>query len=385
MGALPYTAVLVLQASPWQMGVLAALRWTPGLLFGMIAGVWVDRLHRRPILMAADFGRFALLATIPAAYLFDLLRMEQLYVVAFGTGTLTIFFDVAYRSYLPSLVSRSELVDANSKLTASSSVVEVTAFSIGGWISQLVSAIAVVIADAVTFLLSGIAIALIRRPEKPPEAAVTGRSISREILEGLSYLWRDRLLRAFAMADGALGFAGGIIGALILLFAVDELGIPPGVVGTIFAVGGFVAIFAAIYAERFTRRWGIGPVMIVGLFVFAASMFFIPAATGPLALAIVFLVVQQFGDGPMVVQEINQMSVRQAITPERMLGRVNGSMRFVEVSAMLAGSLAAGLLGETIGLRLTLLIGASAGLLGAFILLASPVRRMRDVPVTDGD
>ncbi len=179
MGALQLTAVLVLDASPLQMGLLAALRVAPGLIFGLAAGVWVDRLRRRPILIAADMGRAALMGSIPIAFLLGALRMEHLYLVAFGTGALTIFFDTAYRSYLPSLVPRGDLIEANSKLTASESVVEVTAFSVGGWIAQLVSAIATVTVDALSFLVSGVAIALIRKSEPLTNWRPIGRRCDR--------------------------------------------------------------------------------------------------------------------------------------------------------------------------------------------------------------
>ena len=167
LGALSFTAVLVLDASPFQMSVLMAAGSAPALLFGLFAGAWVDRVRRWPILVFADLGRMALLGSIPVAWSLDVLRIEQFYLVAFSHGLLTFFFDVAYRSYLPSLVSRQRLVEANSHLSASASVVEVGAFRLGGWIAQLFSAIAAVAVDAATYLVSGLLLIWIRTPESP--------------------------------------------------------------------------------------------------------------------------------------------------------------------------------------------------------------------------
>ncbi|MBI4338571.1 MAG: MFS transporter [Chloroflexi bacterium] len=379
MGALQFTAVLVLHATPFQMGVLAALRVAPGLIVGLVAGVWVDRLRRRPILVAADLGRAALMGSIPAAFFIGQLRIQHLYFVAFASGVLTIFFDVAYRSYLPSLVLKKDLVEANSKLSASESVVEVIAFSVGGWISQLLSAIALAAIDALSFLVSGISLALVHRSEPSSEFASKASDLRREVAEGLSLVWSNAILRPIAGSTLALGFSTGVVGALILVFGIRELGFQPGALGTIFAVGGVSAIFGAVYAGRLTHRFGVGPTMVGGLLIFVLSIFFIPAASGPLFVAGAFLVAQQLGDGPMTVHEINQMSLRQAITPGRMLGRVNASIRVIELSAMLIGSLVAGVLGEVIGMRLTLVVGACVGLLGVLWLAVSPVLKIKAI------
>ena len=223
MGALQLTAVLVLHASPFQMGLLAALRVAPGMVFGLAAGVWADRLRRRPILIAADVCRAGLMGSIPIVHLFGNLRIEHLYVVAFVGGAMTIFFDTAYRSYLPSLVPRKQLIEANSKLSASDAVVEVTAFSAGGWIAQLVSAIATATVDAVSFLVSGAAIALIGRREPAVESTSQRRGIRTDVVDGLWLVWRDPILRPIAGSTAAAGFAFGGVGSIILLFGVRDL------------------------------------------------------------------------------------------------------------------------------------------------------------------
>ena len=184
MGALQFVAVLVLGATPFQMGVLVALGVAPSIVIGFFAGVIADRIRRRPILIVSELGRFALLASIPVAFLIGQLRIEQLYVVAFFNGVLTTFFDVANRSYLPTLVNRSELVDANSKLTASESFAEVTAFSMGGWIAQLSNSVAVAAIGGLTFLVSALSLTFIRKQEPDAEPSEQGGSVAREIWEG---------------------------------------------------------------------------------------------------------------------------------------------------------------------------------------------------------
>ena len=181
MGALQFVAVLVLHASPFQMGILGALGVAPSIVISFFAGVIADRVRRRPIMIASELGRFVLLASIPAAYLLGELRIEQLYAVAFLNGVLTTFFDVANRSYLPTLVRRGDLIDANSKLTASESFAEVTAFSIGGWIAQILNSVVVAAIGGLTFLVSAVSLAFIRKQEPDVEPSQDGGNVLREI------------------------------------------------------------------------------------------------------------------------------------------------------------------------------------------------------------
>ncbi|MCH8061650.1 MAG: MFS transporter [Chloroflexi bacterium] len=385
MGALQFTAVLALSASPFQMGVLLAVGAAPGLLVGLVVGVWVDRLPRRPMLIAADIGRAVSLGSIPVAFVIGVLRMEQLYAVAFLNGALRTFFDIAYRSYLPSLVGRESLVEANSKLTASESVVEATAFSIGGWIVQLISAMAAVVIDALSFLVSAFFLLKIRKTEPPPDAESNRQSTIHDLSEGLRFVWGTPLLRAVTGSAIAEGMGDGIVGALWLIYGIDELGFEPGVLGTIAAVGGISAIFGATFARRITKRFGVGRTMAVGFLLYGLSMLLIPAARGPLAIAALFLIAHQLGDGAMIIYEINEMSLRQTITPDRLLGRVNASIRFVGIGTFLIGSLLGGALAEAIGLRWALAAGAGSVIIGALWLAASPIGRLKEMPTVAAD
>ena len=380
--ALPFTAILVLDAGPIQIALLSTAELAPAFIAGPVVGVWVDRLRRRPILIASDVGRALLLATVPLAHLLDVLYIEQLYVVAFLVGILTMLFDVAYLSYLPSLVSRGELLEGNSKLAASSSVAEVGGFSLSGWLVQLVTGPITILIDAFSFLFSAAFVAAIRAPEPPPVPSKERRSVRAEFIEGLNLVLKDRVQRAVAAASVTLEFSFRVFGGVYLLYVTRELGFKPGLLGMIFAVGGLSSLAGALLVRLGARRLGVGTSMWGGLILMGGSMLFIPLAQGATVLAASFLVAQQLvGDGGATVFEVNQVSLRQAITPGHVLGRVNASIRLSALVAMLLGSLLAGLLGETIGLRATLAVGAGFALAAALWLLLSPVRALRDVPL----
>lgn len=376
MGALQLTAVVELDASPVQMSLLAAASVLPALMFGLAAGAWVDRVRRRPLLIAADLGRVALLGSIPVSWAFDSLYIEQLYLVGFFHGLLTIFFDVAYRSYLPSLVPREQLIEANSRLSASASVAEVGAFSVGGWIAQLVSSIAVAAIDSVTYLVSALMLVRIRTPEPAAPPADKRPSLRHEIVAGLRLVVRNPILRAFGAQKVASGLGGGIIGTLILLYGIETLGFAPGVLGTIWAIGG-TSILGALSAATLTRRFGLGKTLTISFMLYTLSAFLIPMARGPLVVAGVFLGAQQLFDFGLAISEINGVSLRQSIVSPRMLGRVNASMEVAGQSSQLVGSLLAGVLAEAVGMRWALAAGSSLMAAGGLWLLLSPVRKVR--------
>ena len=382
--ALPFTAILVLDAGPIQIALLSAAELVPAFLAGPFVGVWVDRLRRRPIMIAADVGRFALLGTIPLAHVFDALTMEQLYAAAFFVGILTISFDVAYLSYLPSLVKKGQLLEGNSKLAASSSVAEIGGFSLSGWLVQLVTGPVTILIDAVSFLFSAAFIAAIRAPEPIPTPAEERTGVREEFTEGVRFLVRDPVLRPLAAAAVTLELAWRLFGAVFLVFVTKDLGFKPGLLGMTFAVGGVSSLFGALLARRSADKFGLGPSMWGGLILMSVSMLFIPLAQGATAVAVGLLVAQQLvGDGGATVFEVNQVSLRQSVTPERMLGRVNAAIRLTSLAAMLLGSLIGGVMGETVGLRPTLFAGAAATFAAALWIIASPARGMRDVPVVE--
>ncbi len=280
--AMSFTAILVLQATPFQMGVLHAMELIPAVLVGLLAGAWVDRVRRRPLLIGADLGRAVVLASIPLAALMGVLHIQQVYLVTLLVSVLTIFFNVAYRSYLPSLVGKADLIEGNSKLSASASVAEFAGFSLGGWLVQALSAPKAVLIDAVSFIFSAISILLIRAPEAPIPAGEQP-NLRLEILEGLRVVWGQPLLRASASAVTILGLSGGMYGALVVLYMSRGLGFSPGILSMFWAIGGISSFIGATLAGRFTRRLGVGLAMAVGLGLSGLSSLLIPLASGATA------------------------------------------------------------------------------------------------------
>jgi MFS family permease len=380
--ALPFLAVLVLKATPTQMAVLAAADLVPGLLTSLFAGVWVDRLPRRPLLIAADLGRVLLLGSVPAAACFGALRIEQLYVVAALTAVLDLLFNVAHQAYLPSLVAREELVEGNSKL-ASAAVAEVGGFGLSGWLVQWFGAPAAVLIDAVSFLVSALFLGAIRTPEPPPqvETSVDRPDFRREVREGMHAILRDPRLRALAVTEVLLAGSFRMFGTLFMLFVTRELGFKPAHLGMIFGIGGLSSLIGAVTVTRIGRWLGAGRTMVLGILMASLGCLPVPLAPAASLAGVACLVLNQLVTDPGCIWfEITQSSLRQAIVPDRLLGRVNASMRFAGLLASLAGVAMAGALGEVIGLRSTLLLGVAGVVLAAVMLALSPVHALREIP-----
>ncbi len=376
--ALPLAAALQLRASPVQMGLLAAAAEAPFLLASLPAGVWVDRARRRPLLVAADLGRALLLLSVPLAAVVGTLRIEQLYAVAFGVGLLNVLFDVAHYAYVPALLPRDLLVDGNSKLQVSYSVADSAGPGLAGGLVQLLSAPAAVLVDAATYLVSALLLRRIKTPEAPPQPA-TGEGLRRQIAEGLRALLGHPLLRPIVLASAVIGlFARGVL-ALYVLFATRELGIGPATLGLVFAAGGVGAIPGAFLAARAARRFGTGPVILGGWFVGGLALLLVPIASGPWAVPLL-AASQLLAGGVGTVANVNQWSLRQAVTPDHLQGRVTAGHRFLVYGAEPVGALLAGFLAAGIGLRPALLVCALGAAAGPLVALFSPLRRLREQP-----
>jgi MFS family permease len=379
--ALPFAAILALDATPFQVALLGAADLAPGVLVGLVAGAWVDRLRRRPIMIAADVGRAALLGSIPLASLLDALSLGQLYLVAFLVGILTTFFDVAYLSYLPTLIERDDLLEGNSKLAASASVAEVGSFGLAGWLVQIFTAPLAILIDAFSFVVSALLLLRIRTPERAAERPAGDPEIWREIVEGLRAMLQDGLIRWLAAGAIALDLAFRVSGAVFLIFATRELGFRPGVLGMIFAVGGVSSFFGAVLASRVGGRIGMGRAMLLGLVLTAAGQLLVPLAQSASLLAAGLLIAQQLiGDGGATLFIVNEVSLRQAVAPPAIMGRINAGIHFLGLIAMLAGTFLGGLIGENVGLRATLVFGAAIPLLAGIAYAFSPIRHIRAVP-----
>jgi predicted MFS family arabinose efflux permease len=382
--AMTFTAILSLHATAFQMGLLNFMRITPGFLASLVAGVWVDRLRRRPLLIGADLGRALMLSLIPLAASAGVLRLWQVYVVTLVVSILTLLFDIAYESYLPRLISKEDLLEGNSKLSASAAVAEFGGFSIAGWLVQALSAPIAIFVDAASFGVSALSIGLIRGREAPVEPGAQG-NIRREIGEGLKAVWQIPLLRASALVTLIFGLACGVSGALIVLYMSRNLGFSPGILAMIWAVGGISSFIGAALAPRLANRLNPGRTMLIGLSVFAVLTFCVPLASGPTLVSALLLIAQQLGDGFCVIHNILQLNLRQTIAAERVLGRVNAVIQFAFLSATLAGSLLGGWLGEAGGVRLALVIGSSLSVLSALVLAASPLRNYKGEPTSPSD
>ncbi len=379
--ALPFTAILVLGAGPLEIAILRALELVAGLTVGLAAGALVDRLRRRPILVAADLGRAALLASIPIAAVLGALGLPQLFVVAFLAAALTTLFEVANRSFLPAVVGREDLLAANSTLTASSSAAELTAFGAGGFLIQLLTAPIAIAVDAVSFVVSALFLRGIRAPEPAAAAPAQRLPVRREIRDGLTLVFRHPTLRPIALAAASVEALFGIFGATYLLYANQVLGFSPAAIGVIAAIGGASAFLGAVTAERLTRRFGLGPVLLGSMIAVSVGNAFIPLAPHGCVLGALFLIAQQLiADSALTVFEIGDVTIRQALVDDRWLGRVNGSVRVLGLAAQLGGTLAGGVLAEVIGIRGALAVGATCGLVAAAFIFRSPVRKLREVP-----
>ncbi len=381
--AIPLTAALVLNASPAQMGLLGAFEFAPFLLLSLFAGVWVDRLPRRPILIVSDFGRALLLGTIPLAALYGVLRIEQLYLVGILSGALTVFFDVADQAYLPVLVKREHLVEGNSKLEMSRSVAQITGPGVAGALVQLLSAPVAVAADAASFVASMICLLFIRTPEPPPVPHASGpTSIWAELREGLAVVLGNPLLRSIAGCTGTANLFSNAMFAVYVLYVTRQLGIGPALLGLILAAAGPGALLGALVAGKVAMRFGLGATIIGSALVGAAANLLVPLASGPTVVLAGMLMLAQFiGGVSNPVYNINQVSLRQAITPDRVQGRMNASMRFLVWGTIPIGALVGGALGEAFGLWPTLLAMAAGSLLAPLWVAFSPVRALRTQPV----
>jgi len=384
--ALPLTAALTLRATPAQMGVLGAAQFAPFLLIGLFAGVWIDRRRRRPVMIAADVGRAVLFALIPALALLHALRIEQVYVIAFLAGALTLFFDVAYTSYLPSLVARDRLSEGNAKLEGSAAVAELAGPGVGGVLAQILSPPLALVVDAVSFVFSALSLRTIRVAEPEPAPRARDDGVWRDIGQGLRVLLGNRLTRATVSAAATLVLCSSIGSSVFVLYLTRALHLPPVLVGLVYLASGLGSFPGAVVCGKVTRRLGVGRAIVVAAFTMSAARLLILAASGPVVVALAILMVAEALAGfAGIIWDINQLSLRQGLTPQHLLGRMNASFRFIVWGMMPLGALLGGVLGAQIGLRPTLAVSVIGGLLAPLWVLFSPVRSLREQPALTDD
>jgi predicted MFS family arabinose efflux permease len=371
---LPLTAVLVLNAAPDQMGILAGLGGLAALVAGPMAGSTADRRRRKPILIATDLGRALLLGLVPLLAAYGVLTIWHLYTVVFFTGIFTIYFDVAYQAYLPALVREDQLLEGNRKLAISTASAEIAGPAITGMLVQWLTAPRAIAVDALSFLASALSIGLITRHEDKP---VRHESDDTDFRAGLRAVWRDRILRALWLRATTFSLFGGFFFTLYVLYAVQILKLSTVMLGLVVALGGVGNLFGALVSERLARVWPLGRILITSAFLSSSLLMLIPLASGEPLIAAAYLgVAQLLGDMWFPVYGIHEITLRQRIAPEGMLGRVNAAMQMAMRGMFPIGAVIGGFFAAQTSVRLALWVSSVGCLLSGFWLVFSPVRKL---------
>ena len=379
--AVPLVALLVLGAGPTEMALLVVAGSLAVLLVGLFAGAWVDRLPRRPLLIASDALRAVLLLSIPVAYAAGALRMEQLYLVTFLEGCLGVLFSAAYPAYVPSLIGVDRVVEGNSKLATSSSLAEIGGPGLAGALVQFFSAPFAILVDAVSFAVSAISLILIRTPEPPRPPRTTTTAIRHEIVEGLALVRHHPVLFPIVMRSVVAHVAGSFYGVLYTIYLIDELHLPPLILGVVVSAGGVGSLVGSLFASRVIRALGLGPALIWTAAGASALGILTPLAGGPILLAtIMVLIPQLFGDGLQTIEGVAELSIIQGLSPDRVLGRVNATLEvFSHGIAYPIGALTAAAVAGVIGVRGGIFIGWAGMAVSILFLVLSPLPRLRTI------
>jgi MFS family permease len=381
MLALPLTAVIVLRCGPETLGLLRFLEMVPFLVFGLVFGVWADRVRRRPLMLASNVLRLVLIASVPVLAATGHLELGLLYVVAFGVGAASVLFDVCGMSYVPTLVrDKQRLVEANSKLGTTSAVADLAGPGIAGLLVTALTAPIAISVDACSYLISLISLLLIRAPETPPPRSERRRLLP-ELREGVNWIFRDNYLRAVAVVGSLCNFFTTATQTLFILYAVQERGLAPETLGLILSTGAVGGIIGAASAGLLIRRVGVGRVYAGSLIVAFSAPVLIPAAGGPTAVMTAMFIAAFFlGYGGVSVVNVVIISLRQTVTPASLMGRMNAAMRTLMIGMAALGGPAAGLLAGVLGVRGALWAAAAGSAAVAVPVLTSPVRRLREMP-----
>ena len=380
--AVPTVAILILHAGPFQVGVLSALEFLAFPTLGLVAGVYADRLRRRPIMIACDIGRALALGSIPVAFVLNLLTLEQLYLVALLTGIFTVFFDVSYQSYLPALIDRPNLMEGNTKLEITRSSAQVAGPAIAGFLIQWIGGAKAVAVDALSFLLSALALAAINKPEPEPRPSTASGTtgLIPEMREGIDVVFHSPLLWRIAGCTATTNLGSNIVfGAVFLVFAYRQLHLSAGVVGIVFGIASVGGLVGAFLASWVAKKLGVGPTLGATVVVGGLALLATPLAL--VGAPAVVLAVTGFIQGlETPIYNINQVSLRQAITPDRVQGRMNATMRTIVWGTIPIGAFIGGILGTSIGLVQTIVIGGIVSVVAALWIFLGPVIRLKEQP-----
>lgn len=384
--AIPLLAALTLDATPFQMGLLATASGLPVLLFGFIAGAWVDRLHRKPIMMAMDIGRAAVLLAIPVAAWMDVLDIFLLIAVSFLVGAQTVAFNAAYVSILPAMVERSQLADANGKLYSSMSLAQVAGPATAGALVAWITAPAVILIDSLSFLWSSWFIKRIRHDESHDFERPVERHFWREVREGLHTLFSSPVLRATTLSTATINLVGYMFLSVYVLYMTDELGLSASGVGFVYASGGVGALIGSVLAPRLAKGFGVGRTLVWAAVAQGAFGVTVPLAIIVPDYALPLVVFAEFMQWLwLVVFFITVLSLRQSITPNRLQGRVAASNQVLTSGMAPAGSFLGGVIGTLFSVQAALLAGIAGMFLAAAWVWFSPAIGIREMPAEPDD
>ena len=377
---LPLLAVTVFGAGPLWMGALTASAWAPWLVVGLPVGAWVDRLDARRVIMVADLVAAAAVALVPVAWALDVLTLAQLAVTAAATGTASVFVRTAGPALIPRVVGRDALPAANARLVGTESAMQVAGPGLGGALVAVVSAGYALVVDAVSFLVSAWCLhrmdpdTLGPRGELPPRTA-----LRREIAEGVRVVARDRYLRYFVVQGGIGNFALTGYGALLVLYAVRDLGLAPGAVGTVLSLGSAGGLVGAAVATRATRRWGEARAMVFLQVLGGPPALLVAVAQPGWSVVLVPVGMALVGLG-VVGANVIRGAFRMRYVPGRLLGRTTSAGSLVAFGTMPLAALLAGWLGAQLGVRETILAMAGLFAVTSLAVLVGPYGRGRELP-----
>jgi MFS family permease len=378
--AIPTIAIKLFDANAFQLGLLGTLSTISFPTLGLFVGVWADRFRRRPFMIVANVIRASTLASIPVAYFAGALGLAQLFVVTLLIGTCTVFFDVSYQSYLPSLIDKEDLVEGNSKLQTSASVAQPGGQALASLLFAVVGYAESVVADVIGYLGSAVALLAIKKEEPLPEPSLAGggRNFYSEMKEGVHVVFRNPVLTRIALCTATANLGSSIATAVLLLFAYNYAGISPQLIGIVLAVSSFGVLLGAQQAPSLIKRFGIGRVIAVGAF---GGITFIIA---PLALTfnpyVIYALAFFLGGWFVVIYNISQVSLRQAIVPIRLQGRMNATMRTIVWGTLPVGSFIGGVLGTLIGLQATIIGGSLLSAFAVAFVVVGPVVKLKEIP-----
>ena len=376
--ALPLTAILVLHASAFEVAAISTAVTLPNVL-GIAAGVWLDRVRRRSVMIGADFGRAAVLASVPIAYAFGVISLAQLYAVALVSGALNVAFEIASQAYLPAIVRREELIEANVKLQGATVAAHGVGPGIGGALVTLLTAPVAILADAVSFLASGLLIGSVSNRYESGTSQFPPATTRSELREGVRYVFSEPYLRPLLLSHSLANLALGLLWAIMIVYAVRVLELSAATIGALLSLGQLGGFAGAVFARRIAQRAGVGRVVVASFFLFGPAALLLAIATSQTAIVFVGLgwILQSLARS---LYAVSATSVRQALVPDRLQARTSGVVATTGTSAFPLGTLVGGALAAAFGLREAMAVAAIVSFLPFVPVVLSPVRSLRELP-----